>query len=210
MPAIRVRNLEILNSGATLVLTAVECLKPGKKACTADGNGNIGSGNKGKNNFGTKNVGNNNIGNSNRGNANRGNNNEGTGHHCFNMSGSRKNLKATVEFSAASSDSVDITCAVTTVGYVPNFMKWGLYTSALSYLGGDSRVNIVGFTPTGVNCAFLTADGVPLRVVQKAYESTPMTWTITLESSEIVLAPYAQVVAYKQGVGASDALTLKW
>ena len=62
MPAIRVRNLEILKSGATVVLTAVECLTPGKKACTADVNGNIGSGNKGKHNFGTKNVGNNNIG----------------------------------------------------------------------------------------------------------------------------------------------------
>lgn len=181
---------------------------------------------------------------------------------------------------------MDITCVVTTVGYVPNLIKWGLYTSALSYLVGDSRVstsavttiilkgqpqeiatkfsigsastftpelkevlpltllnpstpppgpsppppifgaisgsvskdgndfsfkvNIVGFTPTGVNCAFLTADGVPLRVVGKAYESTPMTWTIMLESSEIALASYAQVVAYKLGGGTSDALTLNW
>ncbi|KAL6776071.1 hypothetical protein ACKKBG_A19695 [Auxenochlorella protothecoides x Auxenochlorella symbiontica] len=93
MPAIRVRNLEILKSGATLVLTAVECLKPGQKACTADSNGNIGSGNKGKNNFGTKNVGDDNIGSSNVGTANWGYNNEGTSHHCFNMSGNRKNLQ---------------------------------------------------------------------------------------------------------------------
>ncbi len=62
MAAIRVSNLEILSARTTEVLTAVECLKPGQKACTADSDGNIGAGNKGKNNFGTKNVGNNNIG----------------------------------------------------------------------------------------------------------------------------------------------------
>ncbi|KAL6770758.1 hypothetical protein ACKKBF_B40670 [Auxenochlorella protothecoides x Auxenochlorella symbiontica] len=90
MSAIRVSNLEILSARSTLILTAVECLKPGQKACLADSNGNIGSDNKGKNNFGTKNTGSDNIGNSNAGNANWGNNNNGMGNRCFNKTGITK------------------------------------------------------------------------------------------------------------------------
>ncbi|KAL6776070.1 hypothetical protein ACKKBG_A19690 [Auxenochlorella protothecoides x Auxenochlorella symbiontica] len=90
MAAIRVSTLEILESRSTKILLAVECLKMGQKACTADSNENIGSGNKGKNNFGTSNVGNENIGNSNVGTGNWGNNNNGTGNRCFNKHGKRK------------------------------------------------------------------------------------------------------------------------
>ncbi|KAL6770200.1 hypothetical protein ACKKBG_A33985 [Auxenochlorella protothecoides x Auxenochlorella symbiontica] len=90
MSAIRVSNLEILSARSTVILAAVECLKPGQKACLADSNGNIGSGNKGKNNFGTKNVGNDIIGNSNLGTANWGNNNDGKGDRCCNKIGDRK------------------------------------------------------------------------------------------------------------------------
>ncbi len=57
MSAIRMSNLEILKRRSTEVLTTVECLKPGQKACLADSDGNIGSGNRGKNNFGTNNIG---------------------------------------------------------------------------------------------------------------------------------------------------------
>ncbi|KFM23368.1 hypothetical protein F751_1064 [Auxenochlorella protothecoides] len=62
MSTIRVSNFAILSDRSTEILTAVECLKPGQKACSADSDGNIGSGNRGKNNFGTNNIGNSNIG----------------------------------------------------------------------------------------------------------------------------------------------------
>ncbi|KAL6771584.1 hypothetical protein ACKKBG_A26970 [Auxenochlorella protothecoides x Auxenochlorella symbiontica] len=65
----------------------MECLKPGQKACTADGNGNLGSGNNGNNKFGTNNVGNIDVGISNEGTANRGNNKKGTSNRCFNKLG---------------------------------------------------------------------------------------------------------------------------
>ncbi|RMZ57285.1 hypothetical protein APUTEX25_004119 [Auxenochlorella protothecoides] len=90
MQAIRVSNFEVMSMRSTEVLTAVECLAVGQKACTADSNGNIGSDNKGKNNFGTKNIGNDNIGNSNVGTANWGNSNHGTGNRCFNKTGNTK------------------------------------------------------------------------------------------------------------------------
>ncbi|KAL6775807.1 hypothetical protein ACKKBG_A18565 [Auxenochlorella protothecoides x Auxenochlorella symbiontica] len=127
MPAIRVRNLEILKSGATKILVAVECLKPGQKACTADGNGNIGSGNKGKNNFGAKNVGNNNIGNSNVGNANWGNNNEGNPHH-------RPRGRATIEFSNPVDGKVAVKVVLTTDGYVPYTITADLYSASFDNL----------------------------------------------------------------------------
>ncbi|KFM24958.1 hypothetical protein F751_1837 [Auxenochlorella protothecoides] len=60
--AVRLNPLGIVTPRSTEIIVAVECLKAGQKACTADSNGNIGSGNKGKNNFGTKNVGDDNIG----------------------------------------------------------------------------------------------------------------------------------------------------
>ncbi|KAL6781236.1 hypothetical protein ACKKBG_A10330 [Auxenochlorella protothecoides x Auxenochlorella symbiontica] len=60
--AIKLRPFEVITARSTKILVAVECLKAGQKACTADKNGNIGTGNKGKNNFGNNNVGNNNIG----------------------------------------------------------------------------------------------------------------------------------------------------
>ncbi|RMZ53279.1 hypothetical protein APUTEX25_005268, partial [Auxenochlorella protothecoides] len=59
--AVRLNPLGIVTPRSTEIIVAVECLKAGQKACTADSNGNIGSGNKGKNNFGTKNVGDDNI-----------------------------------------------------------------------------------------------------------------------------------------------------
>ncbi|KAL6767925.1 hypothetical protein ACKKBF_B37130 [Auxenochlorella protothecoides x Auxenochlorella symbiontica] len=90
MSAIRVSTLEIMTPRSTEILVAVECLKAGQKACTADSNGNIGSGNKGKNNFGTNNVGDDNIGNSNVGTANWGDANKGKGNRCFNKTGDRK------------------------------------------------------------------------------------------------------------------------
>ncbi|RMZ53058.1 hypothetical protein APUTEX25_001177 [Auxenochlorella protothecoides] len=61
MSAIRVSTLEIMTPRSTEILVAVECLKAGQKACTADSNGNIGSDNKGRNNFCTKNIGDDNI-----------------------------------------------------------------------------------------------------------------------------------------------------
>ncbi|KAL6776975.1 hypothetical protein ACKKBF_B40395 [Auxenochlorella protothecoides x Auxenochlorella symbiontica] len=90
LSAVRLTPLGIVTPRSTKILVAVECLKPGQKACTADSNGNIGSGNKGKNNFGTENVGNDNIGNANVGTANWGNNNKGTSNRCFNKTGNRK------------------------------------------------------------------------------------------------------------------------
>ncbi|KAL6774569.1 hypothetical protein ACKKBG_A25510 [Auxenochlorella protothecoides x Auxenochlorella symbiontica] len=88
--AIRLKPLEIVTPRSTEILVAVECLKAGQKACTADSSGNIGSGNKGKNNFGTKNIGDDNIGNSNVGTANWGDANKGKGNRCFNSVGDRK------------------------------------------------------------------------------------------------------------------------
>ncbi|KFM29297.1 hypothetical protein F751_5735 [Auxenochlorella protothecoides] len=61
MSAIRVSTLEIMTPRSTEILVAVECLKAGQKACTADSNGNIGSDNKGRNNFCTKNIADDNI-----------------------------------------------------------------------------------------------------------------------------------------------------
>ncbi|KAL6781557.1 hypothetical protein ACKKBG_A11640 [Auxenochlorella protothecoides x Auxenochlorella symbiontica] len=61
MSAARISPTELVTPRSTKVIVAVECLKPGQTACTADSNGNIGSGNKGKRNFGTNNVGNDNI-----------------------------------------------------------------------------------------------------------------------------------------------------
>ncbi|KAL6771045.1 hypothetical protein ACKKBF_B40755 [Auxenochlorella protothecoides x Auxenochlorella symbiontica] len=68
--AIKLSPFEIIKNRSTRILVAVECLRAGQKACTADKDGNIGTGNKGKNNFGDKNVGDNNIGISNKGNLN--------------------------------------------------------------------------------------------------------------------------------------------
>ncbi|RMZ53935.1 hypothetical protein APUTEX25_004960 [Auxenochlorella protothecoides] len=152
MAAIRVSNLEILKSGATVVLTAVECLKPGQKACAADSNGNIGAGNRGTNNFGTNNVGNDNIGNANVGNANWGNNNKGTGNRCFNKTGDRK------IFGAVSSGKIPVAYVVTTGGYTPYSITCNLYsnvffklattsdsspTSAVSTITGDPQYETI-------------------------------------------------------------------
>ncbi|KAL6770918.1 hypothetical protein ACKKBF_B40710 [Auxenochlorella protothecoides x Auxenochlorella symbiontica] len=60
--AIKMTPFEIIKERSTRILVALECLKAGQKACTADKDGNIGTGNKGKNNFGDYNNGNNNIG----------------------------------------------------------------------------------------------------------------------------------------------------
>ncbi|RMZ57302.1 hypothetical protein APUTEX25_004136 [Auxenochlorella protothecoides] len=60
--AIKMTPFEIIKERSTRMLVALECLKAGQKACTADKDGNIGTGNKGKNNFGDYNNGNNNIG----------------------------------------------------------------------------------------------------------------------------------------------------
>ncbi|RMZ54856.1 hypothetical protein APUTEX25_000373, partial [Auxenochlorella protothecoides] len=90
MSAVRISPTELVTPRSTKVIVAVECLKPGQTACTADSNGNIGSGNRGKRNFGTNNVGDDNIGNRNTGSSNWGDNNKGTSNRCFDKVGDRK------------------------------------------------------------------------------------------------------------------------
>ncbi|KFM25696.1 hypothetical protein F751_2538 [Auxenochlorella protothecoides] len=85
MDAVRMSTAELVTPRSTKVIVAVECLKPGQTACTADSSGNIGSGNRGKRNFGTNNVGDDNIGSS-----NWGDNNKGTSNRCFDKVGDRK------------------------------------------------------------------------------------------------------------------------
>ncbi|KAL6776856.1 hypothetical protein ACKKBF_B03760 [Auxenochlorella protothecoides x Auxenochlorella symbiontica] len=63
MSAVRVSTLQILRPRSTKVIVAVECLKAGQKACSADKDGSIGYHNQGRNNFGTMNDGDDNIGN---------------------------------------------------------------------------------------------------------------------------------------------------
>ncbi|KAL6780841.1 hypothetical protein ACKKBG_A08665 [Auxenochlorella protothecoides x Auxenochlorella symbiontica] len=82
--ALNMSSFEISKDWSTRILVAVECLKAGQKACTADKDGNIGTGNKGKYNFGDNNEGNWNIGSSNKGNLNWGYNNRGTKLRCNN------------------------------------------------------------------------------------------------------------------------------
>ncbi|KAL6777910.1 hypothetical protein ACKKBG_A16190 [Auxenochlorella protothecoides x Auxenochlorella symbiontica] len=76
--AIKMTPFEVIKERSTRILVALECLKAGQKACTADKDGNIGTRDKGKNNFGNFNEGNNNIGSFNKGNLNWGLNNKGT------------------------------------------------------------------------------------------------------------------------------------
>ncbi|RMZ57432.1 hypothetical protein APUTEX25_004266, partial [Auxenochlorella protothecoides] len=90
MDAVRMSTAELVTPRSTKVIVAVECLKPGQTACTADSSGNIGSGNRGKRNFGTNNVGDDNIGNRNTGSSNWGDNNKGTSNRCFDKVGDRK------------------------------------------------------------------------------------------------------------------------
>uniref|UniRef100_A0A1D2A6A4 Uncharacterized protein n=1 Tax=Auxenochlorella protothecoides TaxID=3075 RepID=A0A1D2A6A4_AUXPR len=90
MSAVRVSTLQILRPRSTKIIVAVECLKAGQKACSADKDGSVGYHNKGRNNFGTMNDGDDSIGNSNVGPANWGNNNIGKGNRCFNKTGNRK------------------------------------------------------------------------------------------------------------------------
>lgn len=60
--AINAGTLKVKTARSTKIIVAVECVKNGQKACTADKDGNIGTGNRGKDNYGGKNTGNNNIG----------------------------------------------------------------------------------------------------------------------------------------------------
>ncbi|RMZ53035.1 hypothetical protein APUTEX25_001154, partial [Auxenochlorella protothecoides] len=92
--AINAGTLKVKTARSTKIIVAVECVKNGQKACTADKDGNIGTGNRGKDNYGGKNTGNNNIGKEagwggvlNKGNRNWGFNNTGTDVHCNNSKG---------------------------------------------------------------------------------------------------------------------------
>ncbi|KAL6766646.1 hypothetical protein ACKKBG_A36830 [Auxenochlorella protothecoides x Auxenochlorella symbiontica] len=90
--AIKMSPFQVIKERSTRILVAVECLKAGQKACTADTEGNIGTGNKGKNNFGNYNEGNNNIGSYNKGNLNWGLNNKGTNLRCNDAVGKRTTI----------------------------------------------------------------------------------------------------------------------
>ncbi|RMZ54739.1 hypothetical protein APUTEX25_003117 [Auxenochlorella protothecoides] len=199
MSAIRMSTLEIMTPRFTEILVAVECLKAGHKACTADSNGNIGSDNKGKNNFGTNNVGDDNIGNSNVGTANWGDGNKGKGNRCFNKTGDRKIINdcSLLEFGKHA----------LVLAFPPPPAKNGSVTKNVNDF--SFSVNIVDVTPDRVRWAFFTAAGGLIRASREVY-STPMSWTTTLESSETALASHAQVVAYKFAGGTSNALTLNW
>ncbi|KAL6766732.1 hypothetical protein ACKKBG_A37130 [Auxenochlorella protothecoides x Auxenochlorella symbiontica] len=109
MSAVRVSTLDIVTPRSTEILVAVECLKAGQKACTADSSGNIGSGNKGKNNFGTGNVGDDNIGNSNVGTANWGDANKGKGNRCFNKTGDQVTTATREEVTSADCQAISST-----------------------------------------------------------------------------------------------------
>ncbi|KFM28145.1 hypothetical protein F751_0960 [Auxenochlorella protothecoides] len=61
MHALHLWPQRVERSGSTAILLAVECLKPGQHACTADDAGNVGFNNKGSNNFGNGNIGSGNI-----------------------------------------------------------------------------------------------------------------------------------------------------
>ncbi|KAL6770125.1 hypothetical protein ACKKBG_A33700 [Auxenochlorella protothecoides x Auxenochlorella symbiontica] len=116
MDAVRMSTAELVTPRSTKVIVAVECLKPGQTACTADSSGNIGSGNRGKRNFGTNNVGDDNIGNRNTGSSNWGDNNKGTSNRCFDKVGDRKvvNDCKLTEFLLSTSQAVpSLTQAVT-------------------------------------------------------------------------------------------------
>ncbi|RMZ56154.1 hypothetical protein APUTEX25_004578, partial [Auxenochlorella protothecoides] len=98
MHALHLWPQRVERSGSTAILLAVECLKPGQHACTADDAGNVGFNNKGSNNFGNGNIGSGNIGNSNAGAFNWGDNNHGNGLRCFNCNGAAsKTAPCTVE-----------------------------------------------------------------------------------------------------------------
>lgn len=62
MSALSLADQEVCQQPPCRVLAAVECLPPGRSACVADGQGNIGSGNTGLGNFGNDNSGSYNIG----------------------------------------------------------------------------------------------------------------------------------------------------
>ncbi|KAL6778671.1 hypothetical protein ACKKBF_B15685 [Auxenochlorella protothecoides x Auxenochlorella symbiontica] len=228
MAAIRVSTLEILESRSTKILLAVECLKMGQKACTADSNGIFGPGNRGKNNFGTKNVGNDNI--------------EITTPTCQEASATTHPEVATASCQEVSSptrqgvtaptrqDATAPTCqepttfTASTTPLSPNPTTRATATVEFS-APKDGRVDItfiattVGYTSSYVrprvyssNLSLLAgvifSAGGLIGVGSEDYSSTPMTWTTTLLESQTALATYAPVVAYKTGSGTANALTL--
>ncbi|RMZ57641.1 hypothetical protein APUTEX25_001841 [Auxenochlorella protothecoides] len=82
MSALSLADQEVCQQPPCRVLAAVECLPPGRSACVADGQGNIGSGNTGLGNFGNDNSGSYNIGSGNHGDAAWGDALMGSGLRC--------------------------------------------------------------------------------------------------------------------------------
>ncbi|KAL6771117.1 hypothetical protein ACKKBF_B33985 [Auxenochlorella protothecoides x Auxenochlorella symbiontica] len=235
MSAIRVSNLEILSARSTVILTAVECLKPGQKACLADSNGNIGSGNKGKNNFGTNNVGNDNIGNSNLGTANWGNNNDGKGNRCFNKTGDRKfpttfittSTQPPLSAFVTTSTQPPLSAFVTTStqpplsAFVTTSTQPPLSASATTSTQPPFSTAFTTFTQPALPIASTTSTHKPSSTTG-AYDGHNPVWRSRrrkgiphLQCSDIradfvPFASYIEVVAVKYGVASSNYLTLHW
>lgn len=65
-----------------------------------------------------------------------------------------------------------------------------------------------GLSPDGVYDAVFSAAGGLFTSYHNAYRITPMIWTTTLDAT--THASYAEAVAIKSWIGASDALPLNW